>query len=223
MIAGKTNPIKKLIGKLNHKVRKEIDRVALKAGLKFIINTVLNQEDEIVHILGGDPIQAFNNGVNKAKRIYCPTVPNYVDILIVSSYPADIDYWQAQKALSYASLAVKKGGTIILVTPCPEGIASTHPIYKERATLSFKENLEAIDNNEITDLIGGGSLLMHAQILERAEIICYSDGLTANDKVALGFKSASTIDEAIKIALKSQGKEAKIGVLKCGEILPIVK
>lgn len=221
-MGGKVKPVKKLVGRLDHQIRKEIDAVALKAGLNLIINTVLNQQDKISHVVVGDPIKAFIEGVRAAEQIYCPKIPGLADIVIVSSYPADIDYWQASKPLLYASTAVKKGGTIVLITPCTEGIAPTHPIVKEKATLSYNEILEAVKEKEIVDLIAASFLLIHAQILEYAEVICYSDGLTEEDKEALGFKSASTIEEAISMAFESQGKNAKVGILKCGEILPVI-
>ncbi|NWF78175.1 MAG: nickel-dependent lactate racemase [Chloroflexi bacterium] len=223
VMAGRVRPITKLMGRLDSDVRREIDAVALKAGLKLIVNTVLNREDKISHVVVGDPIQAFREGVKAAERIYCPEVPGLGDIVVVSSYPADIDYYQASKALAYASLAVKQGGTMVLVTPCPEGISPIHPVLKERATLTYSENLEAIEKKEIDDLIAGAVLLVHAQILERAEVICYSHGLTKEDKKALGFKHANTVEEAMEMAFRSQGRDAKVGVLKCGEILPMVK
>lgn len=222
VMAGKVKPIGKLVGRYN-KVRCEIDKVALKAGLKMIINTILNQEDEIAYIVTGDPIKGFKEGVKVARRIYRPLVPSYADIIIVSSYPFDIDYWQAAKALCFASSAVKQGGTIVFLTPAPEGVSSSHTILRERAMLSYEENLKAIENGEVSDLIGGATVLLHSQIRERAEIICYSDGLTKGDKEALGFKHANTIQEAIEMALENQGEKAKIGVLKCGEVLPIIK
>jgi len=223
VMAGKVRPISKLIGRIDHKVREEIDAVALKAGLNLIVNTVLNREDKISHVVVGDPVKAFREGVRAAEKIYCPEVPGPADIVVVSSYPADIDYWQAAKPLDYASVAVKQGGTIVLITPCPDRISPTHPIFEERATLAYDENLRAIENKEIDDLIAGAGLLLHAQILERAEVICYSDGLTEEDKEALGFKHASTVEEAIEMAFESQGRDAKVGILRCGEILPVTK
>ena len=222
VMAGKVRPISKLIGRLDHTVKEEIDAVALKAGLNLIVNTVLNREDKISHVVVGDPVKAFREGVRAAEKIYCPKVPGPADIVVVSSYPADIDYWQASKPLDYASVAVKQGGTIVLITPCPDRISPTHPVLRERATLSFEENLRAIEDKEIEDLIAGASLLLHTQIRERAEVLCYSDGLTEEDKKALGFKHASTVEEAMETAFESQGKDAKVGILKCGEILPVL-
>jgi nickel-dependent lactate racemase len=223
VMAAKVRPMSKLIGRLDSDLRREIDTVALKAGLKLIVNTVLNREDKISHVVVGAPVKAFREGVKLAQGIYCPKVPGLANIVVVPSYPADIDYYQASKPLSYATLAVKPGGTIVLVTPCPERISPIHPILKERAMLTYIENLEVIDKKEIDDLIGGAILLVHAQILERAEVICYSHGLTEEDKKALGFKHANTIEEAMEMAFNSQGKDAKVGILKCGEILPIMK
>lgn len=219
--AGKVRPASKLAGRLNHEVRMKIDSVALKAGLNLIVNTVLNQEDKVSRIMVGHPIEAFREGVKTAEKIYCRKVVGYADIVVVSSYPADIDYWQAIKPLVYAHMAVKQGGTLILITPCPERISPMHEIFKEKAALGYHENLGAIEKGEIDDIIAGGGLLLHAQILERAEVICYSDGLTEGDKEALGFKHADTPQEAVEMALKSQGKNAKVGILKCGEILPL--
>ena len=214
-----------LAGKLEgNEVRREIEAVALNAGLKFVVNTVLNREDEVCHLVIGDPIKAFKEGVKTAEKMYCPKVPGYADIIIVSSYPADIDYWQAEKALSYAMMGVKPGGTVIFVTPCPERISPIHgELFKERAKLSYEENLRAIKSGEVNDVIGGAGVLIHAQLMERAEVICYSDGLKEEYKEALGFKHASTVEEAVEMALKSQGEKAKIGVLACGDIIPLIE
>jgi nickel-dependent lactate racemase len=223
VIAGKVRPISKLFGRLDNKIRKEIDEVALKAGLKFIVNVILNRDGRIGHVVAGDPVKAYREGVKTARKIYCPEVPRYVDVMITTSYPSDIDYWQAIDSLAYASTAVKEGGTIIIATPCPEGISAAHPLLRKRATLGYEENLKAIENKEFDDLVAGGALLLHAQILERAEVICYSHGLSKDDKSALGFKHAKTMDKAVAMAFESQGKKARVGVLKHGKILPILR
>lgn len=222
-VASKVKPLSKLMGRLDNEIRSIIDKAAAKAGLKLIVNTVLNQEDKIAHLAVGHPITAFREGVKVAEKIFRPKIPAPADIVVVSSYPADIDYYQASKAVAYASLAVKQGGTIVLITPCYEGISPIHPIIKEKATLTYNEILKAVENNEIEDLVAVAVLLTHAQSMEHAEVICYSEGLTEEDKNALGFKHASTVEEAVNLAFESQGRNAKVGVLRCGEILPMIK
>jgi nickel-dependent lactate racemase len=192
-----------------------------KAGLKAIVNTVLNNEDKVVRVLAGDPEQAFREGVGTARQVYCQDVPELADIVIFSTYPADIDYWQAMKALDFAHVGVRKGGTVVLITPCTERISPTHPSFKARATESYAKLLKAMENKEFEDLPAAGALLMHSQMIERARIICYSTGFTEEDKRALGFEHAPTVDEAIRMAFKRHGEHAKVGVIECGEVVPI--
>ena len=220
VLAGKTRPLNVISGNLDNPVKKEIDDVAMKAGLKMIVNTVLNERDEVSGLFIGHPIETFKEGVKMAEKIYCPKVPGEADVTVVSSYPADIDYWQAHKALILASLGTKLGGTVILVTPCPEGIAQRHPVVKERARFKFDENLRAIEKGQVKDLIGGGILLVHNQVMERNRVICVSECLSQQDKFALGFEDAESVEVAVNAALKRHGSNSKVGVLRCGEILP---
>jgi len=219
--AGKVKPIAKLVATLDNPMRRDINAVARKAGLKAIVNTVLNNEDKVVRVLAGDPEQAFHEGVTTAQQVFCQNVREPADVIVFSTYPADIDYWQAMKALDFAHVGVRKRGTIVLITPCPERISPTHPTFKDRATEGYSRLLDAVEKKEIEDLPVAGALLMHSQICEHANVICYSTGLTEEDKRALGFAHASTIEEAIQAALKRHGDRARVGVLECGEVVPV--
>ena len=219
--AGKVVPIGKLVATLDNPMRRDINIIARKAGLNAIVNTVLNNEDKVVRVLAGDPEQAFREGVGTARQVYCQDVPELADIVISSTYPADIDYWQGMKALDFAHVGVRKGGTVVLITPCTERISPTHPSFKARATESYPKLLEAVEKKEFEDLPAAGALLMHSQMLERAKIICYSTGFTEEDKEALGFEHAPTIDEAITMAFKRHGERATVGVIECGEVVPV--
>ena len=219
--AGKVVPIGKLVATLDNPMRRDINIIARKAGLKAIVNTVLNDEDRVVRVLAGDPEQALREGVGTARQVYCQDVPELADIVVFSTYPADIDYWQGMKALDFAHVGVRKGGTVVLITPCTERISPTHPSFKARATESYPKLLEAVERKEFEDLPAAGALLMHSQMLERSHVICYSTGFTIEDKQALGFEHASTVDEAIRMAFKRHGDRAKVGVIECGEVVPI--
>ena len=218
--AGKIKPISKLVATLENPMRGGINEIARKAGLKAIVNTVLNNEDKIVHVFAGEPVRAFRDGVATAREVFCQKIDEPADVIIFSTYPADIDYWQGMKALDFAHVGVRKGGTIVLITPCPERISPMHPSFKTLATESYSKLIYAVEKREIENLPVAGALLMHSQIREHANIICYSTGLTEEDKQALGFEHAPTIEEAIQTALKRHGERARIGVLECGEVVP---
>ena len=219
--AGKVRPVGDLVATLDNPMRRDINIIAKKAGLKAIVNTVLNNEDETVRVVAGEPEQAFAEGVKTARNVFCQDVSELADIIIFSTYPADIDYWQAMKALDFAHVGVKKGGTIILLTPCPERISPMHTVLNQYATKGYNEILQAIERKSINDLPAAGALLMHSQIREHANIICYSTGLTQEDIRSLGFEWAATIEDAMRKAMKRHGNQARIGVLECGEVVPV--
>jgi len=195
----------------------------MKSGLRFIVNTVLNERDEVCHLAVGHPLKAFREGIEEAEKLYCRGIPDRADIVVVSSHPADIDYWQALKPTDYACLGVKRGGVIILVAPCPEGVSPVHGELRDMGLLTYDEALEAYRRGEIEDGVAAAALMIHAQIRGHAKIICVSHGLSEGDKEALGFEHADSVEEALEMALKEMGEKAKIGVIKCGDILPRVQ
>ncbi|KYH36885.1 MAG: hypothetical protein AYL28_005780 [Candidatus Bathyarchaeota archaeon B23] len=221
--SGMTRPIFKIAGDLENPVRRMIDEVALKSGLRFIVNTILNERDEVCGLAVGHPLEAFKRGVEEARELYCQEIPRLADIVVASSYPADIDYWQALKPTDYACLGVREGGIVILVSPCPEGISPVHGEVRERGRLSYDEVLEAYRRGDIEDGVAAAALMIHTQIREHAGVICVSDGLSEEDKEALGFEHAETVEEALQRALREMGERAGVGVMRCGDILPTIK
>ena len=111
-----------IIGNLDNPIRKQINAIARISGLTMIVNTVLNSQGQIVKVVAGDFELAHKEGVKFAERIYCFNIAEQQDIIIASSHPADRDFWQSVKALNNCGMAVKDGGTLILLCPNPEGI-----------------------------------------------------------------------------------------------------
>lgn len=212
-----------IAGEVENAVRQEIETVAEMAGLRFIVNVVLNDEGEIVHVVAGDPVQAHRAGVRFAQGVYERPIPSLADIVVVSAFPADIDYWQGIKPLSYAQKGLKKGGTSILVAPFEEGISATHSaLFRDHATRSYRELKKKVEEGTFDDLVCAATLLLHAKVMEHSrEVICVSKGLSIENKEILGFRHASTIEEALDMAFKTQGREARVGIINCGgDILP---
>ena len=125
------------MGELNNPVRAEIEKVVEDTGLTGTINTVLDWHGAVVHLVEGEARAAHRRAVELARPIWhtCPggnasarecqglPVRRLADIVLVSSYPADLDFGQANKGLHAAERIVKRGGDIILLTPCPEGFS----------------------------------------------------------------------------------------------------
>jgi hypothetical protein len=111
----------------------------------------------------------------------------------------------------------------VLLSPCPDRVSPTHSDLREKAKIGYEGVLELVSNGESEDMVAAGALLLHSQILEKVDVICFSDGLRASDKEALGFSHASSPQEALEMAKAKHGRNSKVGILKCGEILPSLK
>ncbi len=166
------------LGLLENPLREEIEHIGDLVGLKTILNTVLDTDGHLVRAFFGDSRSAFRLGAKLAKEVYGAPLAGQADIVIAGSHPCDIEFWQAHKSLYPADIAVKDGGTIIVVTPCPEGVAVTHQDMLGITSLD-SEHIEAmIERGELEDVVSGGLALAWAKMRERAEISMVSDGIS---------------------------------------------
>ena len=114
-------------GKLEgNPIREDIEEAGAICGIDFIVNAVLDEHKHIVFAVAGDVTKAHREGCAYLDRMYRKDIPRRADIVIVSQggAPKDANLYQTQKALDNAKHAVKKGGTIILIGACPEGLGS---------------------------------------------------------------------------------------------------
>lgn len=207
--------------------REGIDAVGRIAGLAFIINIVKNYNGQIAGIFCGDYMKAHREGVKLAKKSFSVEMDELADIVVASSSPADMDYWQGIKGLTAAYFAVKQGGTVILAAPCPEGLAHNHPLYARWLASSIGEITEGIKNASPydldTDVISAVVALGSRRVLARAKVYIVSEGLTKDDITSMGCVPAVSIQDALDDAL-AEAPGSTVGILPKGGIaLPVLK
>ena len=112
-------------------VAEDMLEIALRVGVDFILNVVVNEKKEFVYIAAGELEQAHLAGCRVTEEIFGIEIEEKAELVIVSSggYPKDIQLYQAIKALDNATYAVRDGGVIILVSECSDGIGS-RPFYE---------------------------------------------------------------------------------------------
>jgi len=218
-------PGSEIIGRVDNPVRQEIEAVAKAAGLKFIVNAVLDGAAKLVHCICGDPIEAFRLGARKSLEIFSIPISEPFDIVITDSYPADLNLWQAAKGIYSADLALKPDGILILVTPCPEGVCAEHPQILDIGYRSFTEIESMVKRGEIQDLTLAAHLVHVGRIIcEKATGVIVSTGIEPQTAAKLGLHWAASPQEALTFALKRKGKKASIAVIKIGgEIMPAIE
>ncbi|MEM2725067.1 MAG: nickel-dependent lactate racemase, partial [Candidatus Nezhaarchaeales archaeon] len=214
-----------LLGNPYNEVRMEMEEVAETVGLDFIVNVVLNGRGEVVKVVAGDMREAFRKGVAVAEEVYKREIPRLADVVVVNSYPAILDYWQAIKGLVHAQLGVKEGGTVVLYTDCPDGISATHgKVFEKYTKMSLTEIEKKLKEAEGEDLIGLSTLFVHKKCLAKTKCICISEELSIRDKEILSFTHADTIVKAIEEVLSEYGRDSEIGLIHHGgEVFPQLK
>jgi nickel-dependent lactate racemase len=211
------------LGQVENPVRAELELIAGQVGLKAILNTVLDHQGRLVQAFYGDTVQAHRAGVRCAQQVYGVPVPGISDVVIASSHPCDIEFWQAHKSLYSAEMIVRHGGDIIIVTPSPEGVTVTHRELLQFAALPSARIDEMIRHGEVKDVVSAAVALAWAKSREHAPVSLVSEGIPREDALALGFTPYASVDEALQAALRHQGPEASVNVLThAPDILPLL-
>ncbi|GAB4533795.1 MAG: nickel-dependent lactate racemase [Anaerolineae bacterium] len=211
------------LGIVENPVRAEMEAIAERVGLRGVFNVVLDATGCLVRACYGDLRLAFRAGVQLAQNVYGVALPGQADIVVAGSFPYDIEFWQAHKSLYPADLSVREGGTVIVVTPCPEGVSATHQDMLNFTALEATEIEARIEAGEIADVVSGGLALAWARMRQRARISLVSDGISDEETRALGFTPFSDLEEALGEALSRHGPEAQVMVLtQAPEMLPIL-
>lgn len=220
LIGARNYHILDIVGNVDCDMRKEIDAVGGRIGLDFIVNTILDEHQNILNLFCGHYLQAHRAGVEFGKKVLCPEIPALADIVIVSAYPCYFDYWQGFKPVAFSLFGVKKGGTVIYLFDPPEGLCGNSPAHKKSLLTYLDKDAQTVchdlDEGLIDDIVGVSNPLLHYQVLHHAKIICLTNNLTAQECSLLTFVKAESIEEALQLAFEQQGSDAKVGIIPFG-------
>lgn len=210
------------LGLEENPVREDMDDMADRVGMKTIFNTVLDMDGRPVGVFYGKMRSAFKAGVRKAKEIYGVRYHETPDIVLANSCPCDIDFWQSHKSQYPAQRMIKPGGTIIVATPAPEGISPIHTELLDFTAWPSEEIKAAYRRGDLQNGVASALAVAWAMVREKAEVILYSPGIPAEDKVRLGHTHAPTLEWAIQEAFRRQGPDARMTVLThAPDLLPM--
>lgn len=216
------------LGNVENVVRHEMEAVAARAGLRFIVNVALDATGNVVSVVAGDPVFAHREGVTRAEQVCAARVPRAADVVVGSSFPADMNFWQAGKAFYTSDLAVVDGGVIVLVTPAKEGIGE-HPEFGALIPRSRESILRMLEAGEINDQLGAAAALAVRLVADRARIIVVTDGMAQSEVAAMGFEyfDSSHLQEAVDRALELAAMRTRcpsVTVLReAPDTLPIIR
>ncbi len=212
-----------VMGVAENPMRLRIEEAARIAGLRYIVNVVYDAARTIVGCYTGDFVGAHREGCKRSREVYGVHLPTRADIVLIDSHAADRDFWQSAKGPYAATMAVKDGGSLILVAPNPEGVASNHQNLLDIGYRPHAEIVRMVRDGQVDDIIGAAILADISQIVDKTDCIMVSPGVKPDEAERIGFRYATSARQALAMALDRQGTGASVAVLRYGgHILPIV-
>lgn len=204
-------------------VHEDLTEAARLAKVDFIVNTISNARGEVVKAFAGNVEQAFLEAVKAVDEMYRVSVDRRADIVVTSpgGYPADMNLFQAYKALDNALAIVKRGGVIILVAECAEGHGN-QVFYDWMVRLGDLKTVEREIKRNFA--LGGHKAYYLLKALQNHTIILVSSLPDYYSSNIFKVKTARAVNDAITEAFKLAGSAARVWVMPCGNYLvPEVK
>jgi hypothetical protein len=180
--------------------REHLDEVARLAGLRFIVNPLLNAELDIIKMVTVDPEAAFWKGVEYGKDLYRTPIPENADVGIFNAFPKDTEFVQAGLATVPLSGTkknlLKDGATVVICSASPEGLG-WHSV------------------------LGPGTALAGKPTHPKRRTIVFSPGINKWDvkmKHGEGFVFCKTWPEVLEELKAKHGDDTKAVVFPCGAL-----
>ncbi len=188
------------------------------AGLRYIVNVVIDEDKQTVAAFAGDPLEAHVAGC-AFLRPYCEVSAEPNDIVITTNggAPLDQNLYQCVKGLAAAETAAKDGGVLIMLAECSDGTGGD-AFYR---SLADYENLAALydtimatpQNKTIPDQWESQIL---ARILRHNRVIFVTRPEMERIVREMKMDYAATLDAALDMARADKGLNASISVIPYG-------
>jgi nickel-dependent lactate racemase len=193
------------------------------AGLRFILNVVIDQDKQIVAAFAGAPEAAHQSGCRfVAETVRVKAVPAEIVITSNGGYPLDQNVYQAVKGMTAAEACVKPGGVIIMVAACNDGHGGEgfYRWFADRTPDAIAAVIAGIDQLETLPDQWQAQIL--ARVLQKAHVIMVTDQCPPELIAAFKMQHAFSLGQALEIATGWVGPDAGVTVIPDG-VAVIVK
>ena len=194
----------------------ELVEMARIARHDFILDVTLTRDRQISGVFAGDPIVAHAAGVRFVQEFCLEQLDHPSDLVITSSagFPLDLTFYQSVKAVTAAQHLIKKGGRILVVAECSEGVGSTEFATSLKSIRSFNAYLEQIAHPPVQ--IDQWQVEKLALAALQTELYFYAPGVRAADLGILSDRYSSRLEDAIRAATADLAPKARVLLLPEG-------
>jgi nickel-dependent lactate racemase len=177
----------------------------------------LSEKKEILSVVAGDMIAAHRRGTQILDTMVRLEIPEKADIIIAGcSHPTSVNLYQSSNALlnciKVVKPIIKKGGIIILASPCPEGIGDG-PFYSLiKAELKLEDVLKKLSDPS-TFVHDQWAAQVWATMLLFCDVYIVASGIPDEKVREMKSHPFAFVEEAFAGAVKKKGASARVTVL----------
>jgi len=196
-----------------------ISEAGIRAGLRFILNVVMDERKRVVHVEGGEPVATHGMLVERARSLYQVPIPRQVDVAIGGvGYPKDTNLYQASRAASYLYFAptpvVHSGGYLIIPARCEEGAGEGVGEQRFLSAMRDAPDVQTILDDARRNGYPAGQqrAFVMAKVLEQVKVIVVG---SEHPEVVTDCKMspAATMEEALAVVAEDLGPEQDVLVV----------
>jgi len=187
-------------------------RIAERVGVDFILNVVINKKRQIAGVFAGHYDKAHLAGCAMVADHSMVPLDRPVDLVITSGggYPLDATFYQISKALICARDILTRGGSILVVCECREGLGSPEFCGILRSVCSPQEFFEGYCDPKdfVIDQWCAQNIY---QVLDHAgKVYVYAPGLSQEDLAPMGITKVTNLHAAVDELLKSHNRPVAV-------------
>jgi len=209
-----------------NKMREDIEEACRLSGLSMSLLAVFNPGMELIHLTAGETIAAHRASVQKYDAHFAFNVADIpggkLDVAISGSFPGDRFFAHACWPVANLDHFVRDGGTIILCTPVPGGLA--HYSYAKDYMPPTPEAIRRL----LEDVFYGKQALWHAclwmpiiEVMGRKEVIVVTEPERLADFELVRIKAVTSLEAAFDLVKEKHGPGLRAGHFPYGKwVLP---
>ena len=204
-------------------IHKDMVYAARKVNVQFILNVALNSEKKVIAAWAGDLEEAHATGVKFVRELaQCPSIEGDIVITSNGGYPLDQNMYQSPKAVATAAACCKDDGVIIMCASCCDGLGGVN--FEKLIQMGTVDEIDAylskIPSKE--SISEQWCAQIYSRIIKRNPIIFVSQ-LDPEVVKKCNMIPAANPDEALAIAYKMKGEDARVVVIPDGVAVLAVK
>lgn len=193
-------------------------------GEVFALNTVLDEERDLVHVTFGEIVESHLAAVAFVRDGTAVPVPRRFKTVVTSAagYPLDRTYYQTVKGMVTPMDILEPGGTLIVASACSEGMGSPEFRAAQARLVELGPDafLRTLTEKKLAD-VDEWQTEMQLKPMRLGRIELYTTGLTAEERRLTGVELVDSLDQAVRASVERSGDPAIAVIPEGPYVVPV--